>query len=210
MVIAPTGLVPLDAPPLVLASGSVTRRAMLEAAGVPLAGRRSADIDEAVIRAGLRDHSVEQVALALAETKARTVAAECAGHLVLGADQMLETAEGAWLEKPPDRAAARRQLWTLRGTTHRLIAAAVLVRDGTVVWQATDTARLTMRAFDEAFLDTYLDNIGPAVTTSVGGYQLEGLGVQLFSAIEGDHFTILGLPMLPLLAALRTQGVLSP
>ncbi len=197
------------APPLVLASGSTVRRALLAAAGVPLAAVEPASVDEGMLRESLRagGATTEQAAHRLASAKAEMVATRHPGALVLGADQMLETAAGDWLEKPAGRAAARGQLQVLRGTTHRLVSAAILVRDGRAVWQAVDDARLTMRPFGDDFLETYLDAVGPAVTSSVGGYHLEGLGVHLFSCVAGDHFTILGLPMLPLLTALRSHGV---
>lgn len=197
------------APPLVLASGSAARRALLAAAGVPLAGVETAQVDEGAYRDSFRAEGVttEEAATRLARAKAGVVAGRHPGALVLGADQMLETATGDWLEKPANQAAARAQLRVLRGTTHRLVSAAVLVRDGRVAWQVVDDARLTMRPFGDDFLETYLDAVGPAVASSVGGYHLEGLGVHLFSCVAGDHFTILGLPLLPLLTALRTHAV---
>jgi len=198
------------APGLLLASGSATRRAMLAAAGVPLAGVETASVDENTLRKSLRAEgtTTEQAADRLALAKAEAVAGHHADLLVLGADQMLETTEGVWLDKPADRAAARDQLRALRGTTHRLVSAAVLIQDGRPVWRTLDDARLTMRPFGDDVLDAYLDAMGPAVTESVGGYHLEGLGVQLFSCVSGDHFTILGLPLLPLLATLRLHGVI--
>ncbi|MQX37009.1 Maf family protein [Roseospira navarrensis] len=199
-----------DGPPLILASGSATRRAMLAAVGVPLAGVHAAPVDEAAIRDRARRAGTptDQTAQALAEAKAMAVAADHPGALVLGADQMLETEDGAWLEKPVDRAAARAQLLALAGRPHRLVSAAVLVRDGRVVGAVADAATLTVRPLSPAFLDAYLEAVGDTVTTSVGGYRIEGPGLQLFSAVTGDHFTILGLPLLPLLALLRTEGLL--
>jgi len=194
---------------LVLASGSPTRRAMLANAGVPVAAVDVPDVDEPAVRRTLTDSgaTTEHAAMTLAEQKARAVARSRPGALVLGADQMLETPDGAWLDKPSDRTVARAQLIGLRGTTHRLVSAAVLVRDSALVWEGSDSARLTMRAFSDVFLDTYLDTVGDDVTGTVGGYRLEGPGVQLFSCVEGDVFTVLGLPLLPLLEALRTLGV---
>nr|WP_184436963.1 Maf family protein [Roseospira goensis] len=201
-----------DAPPLVLASGSATRRSLLEAAGVPLAAIETPAVDEAAVRESLRADGADaaRAAETLAELKAMRVARRHPGALVLGADQILETGDRGpsdWLEKPADRAAAEAQLRHLRGTTHRLVSVAVLVRDGTRIWHAADTARLTMRPFSDAFLACYLDAMGDAVSHSVGGYQLEGLGAHLFARVTGDVFTILGLPLLPLLEMLRAHGV---
>ncbi len=145
---------------------------------------------------------------ALAELKARSAGGRApAGSLVLGADQILEL-DGVWLEKPADRAAARAQLASLRGRTHRLVSAVVAVKDGARIWHAVDRAELTVRPFSDAFLDAYLDRCGESVLGSVGAYRIEGEGAQLMARIRGDHFTILGLPLLPLLAFLREQGVL--
>jgi septum formation protein len=126
---------------------------------------------------------------------------------VLGADQMLDCA-GAWFDKPDSRAAARTQLQSLRGKTHRLTSAAVLAQDGQRVWHHAAAAKLTMRAFTDAFLEGYLDQAGEAVLSSVGAYQLEGLGAQMFRKIDGDFFTILGLPLLPVLDILRERNML--
>jgi septum formation protein len=126
---------------------------------------------------------------------------------VLAADQML-SCDGEWFDKPADRAAAARQLARLSGRTHRLISSAVLSRDGAIVWAATTMAELTMRPLSDAYIDHYLQTAGDVVLNSVGAYQIEALGVQLFESIRGDHFTILGLPLLPLLAFLRDARVL--
>ncbi|PWC74631.1 nucleoside triphosphate pyrophosphatase [Azospirillum sp. TSH64] len=195
------------APKLVLASGSRTRAAMLEQAGVP-AILDEPLVDEDEVKAAGRAEGVpaDAVAEALAELKAQRIARRHPGALVVGADQMLEC-EGRWFDKPADRAAARAQLLDLRGKTHRLVSCAVVVRDGERMWHKTDSARLTMRNFSEAFLDDYLDRVGDDVLHSVGAYQLEGLGAQLFHRVEGDFFTILGLPLLPLLGFLRVHGV---
>lgn len=195
------------APKLVLASGSRTRAAMLEQAGVSAILDKPL-VDEDEVKAAGRAEGVpaDAVAEALAELKAQRIARRHPGALVVGADQMLEC-EGRWFDKPADRAAARAQLLDLRGKTHRLVSCAVVVRDGERMWHKTDSARLTMRNFSEAFLDDYLDRVGDDVLHSVGAYQLEGLGAQLFHRVEGDFFTILGLPLLPLLGFLRVHGV---
>lgn len=192
---------------LVLASGSRTRAAMLERAGLAAILDKPAVDEEEVKLAGRAEGvPVEAVAEALAELKAMRITRRHLGALVIGADQMLEC-EGAWFDKPMDRAGARDQLLTLRGKTHQLVSCAVVVRDGERLWHKVDRARLTMRPFSEAFLDDYLDRVGDDVLHSVGAYQLEGLGAQLFQRVEGDFFTILGLPLLPLLGFLRVHGV---
>lgn len=208
----PSAFADPNGPRLVLASGSATRRAMLAAAGVPVAAIHRAVIDEAGLRDSLWTTSVtaEQAAMIISEHKAWDVGYRSGPGLVLGADQILETKEGTWPAKPANRMEAREQLMMLRGKSHRLVSAAVLAQDGATIWDAVDVAYLTMRDFDTAFLDAYLDAVGEAAFDSVGGYQLEGLGLQLFSAMGGNHFTILGLPMLPLMAELRARGVLRP
>jgi septum formation protein len=197
----------VSAPVLVLASGSRTRAAMLERAGFsPVLDKPLVDEDEVKAAGRAEGVSADIVAEALAELKAQRIARRHPGALVVGADQMLEC-EGRWFDKPADRAAARSQLLDLRGRTHRLVSCAVVVRDGERMWHQIDSARLTMRNFSEAFLDEYLDRVGDDVLHSVGAYQLEGLGAQLFHRVEGDFFTILGLPLLPLLGFLRVHGV---
>ena len=197
----------MSAPLLVLASGSRTRAAMLEQAGVSAILDKPL-VDEDEVKAAGRAEGVpaDAVAEALAELKAQRITRRHPGALVVGADQMLEC-EGHWFDKPADRAAARAQLLDLRGKTHRLVSCAVVVRDGERMWHKVDSARLTMRNFTEDFLDDYLDRVGDDVLHSVGAYQLEGLGAQLFQRVEGDFFTILGLPLLPLLGFLRVHGV---
>jgi septum formation protein len=192
----------------VLASASVTRKQMLDSAGLRIE-IDSARVDEDEVKRSLRaeDVPVERAAEALAELKALRISSRHAGMLVIGADQMLEC-DGAWFDKPTDRATAKSQLEKLRGRTHRLVSAAVVALDGQRLWHTTDVARLTMRDFTDAFLDDYLDAVGQAAFSSVGGYQLERRGVQLFRRIEGDFFTILGLPLLPLLDFLRARGAL--
>jgi septum formation protein len=193
--------------PLLLASKSVARRAMLEAAGVPVE-IEPASIDERAIeaRGGLNDAGA--AAALLAREKAKAVAAGHPERVVIGADQTLALGELRF-SKAADRKAARAQLVALRGQTHSLHSAVAVIRGGAIAFEHVDVARLTMRAFSDAFLENYLDAAGDAVTASVGGYQLEGLGVQLFERIEGDHFTILGLPLLPLLEWLRRSGLLT-
>lgn len=192
---------------LVLASGSRTRAAMLERAGLSAVLDKPA-VDEEEIKLAGRAEGVgaDDVAETLAELKAQRITRRHPGALVIGADQMLEC-EGAWFDKPADLAGARDQLLALRGKTHELVSCAVVVRDGERLWHKVDRAKLTMRRFSEAFLDDYLDRAGDDVLHSVGAYHLEGLGAQLFQRVEGDFFTILGLPLLPLLGFLRVQGV---
>ena len=194
---------------LVLASSSAIRARMLAAAGVD-AIIDPAAIDEARIKAESRaaGRDAGDCAMLLAEAKAKDVAGRHRGALVLGADQMLEC-DGRWFDKPRDLDEARAQLQALNGRTHCLITAAVVVRDGGVLWRAVETALLTMRRISEAFLDRYLAAMGKRVLATVGGYELEGLGAQLMTRVEGDYFAILGLPLLPLLAFLREDGALA-
>jgi septum formation protein len=196
----------LSAEPLVLASRSAVRRTLLEAAGVPVT-IHAADIDERRLEEEATSMPAADIAVQLARAKASAVAKSSPGRLVLGADQIL-TLDGKRFAKPADRAAARSQLRAFAGRTHELHSAIVLVQDATTLFQHADTARLTMRAFSDRFLDRYLDAAGAAVTASVGAYQLEGPGIQLFERIEGDYFTILGLPLLPALDFLRRHGCL--
>lgn len=195
---------------IVLASGSATRRIMLENAGVPFMVD-TAPVDEAAVKESMRleTDNAARVAEVLAELKAVRVSARHPGAIVIGADQMLEC-DRQWFDKPADRAAARAQLLALRDRSHRLVSSVVAVRDGQKLWHHTDSARLTMRRFSDAFLEQYLEQAGDAVLSSVGAYQLEGLGAQLFMMVEGDHFTILGLPLLPLLDFLRENEGLIP
>jgi septum formation protein len=190
--------------PLVLASRSKARQALLEAAGVSVEVK-PADVDERGLEAGASGAPPGEIAVLLARAKACTVATLCPGRLTLGADQTLALG-AACFAKPADAAAARAQLRALRGQTHMLHSAVAFVRDGEALFEHVGTARLTMRAFSDSFLDRYLETVGAAATTSVGGYQIEGPGVQLFERIEGDYFTVLGLPLLPVLDFLRGQG----
>jgi septum formation protein len=196
-----------DTDPLILASGSKTRARMLRSAGVPIE-IAVANIDEAELMASLNASgaTASHVAEVLAEMKAQRVAPRFPGRFVLGCDQMLEC-DGQWLDKPGDRDHAREQLKMLRGQSHSLITCAVLVRDGTRIWHHVDRAELSMRDFSDAFLEQYLDQAGENILRSVGAYQLEGLGAQLFERVRGDFFTILGLPLLPVLAILREHEV---
>jgi septum formation protein len=197
------------APPLVLASGSRARAAMLHQVALPFVQVQSR-CDEASLRDVLRAEAArtEDAAVAIADMKA-TLGAERSPveAIVLGSDQMLEL-DGDWLEKPADVAAARAQLLRLRGRTHRLVSAVVAMRHRARVWHAVDVAEVTVRPFSESWLDGYLEACGPEVTESVGSYRLEGLGAHLVSTVRGDHFTVLGMPLLPLLEFLRNQGVL--
>lgn len=191
---------------LILASGSVARRRVLEAAGVAF----EVDVprvDEEAAKASLREEGAKprDQAVALAELKALSVSTQ-RDAFVIGADQMLAL-EGKAFDKPKSADEAREHLLRLRGRTHELITAAVVTHSDTVVWRHVDTPRLTMRAFSDAFLTDYLQRAGENVLMSVGAYQLEGLGAQLFERVEGDYFSILGLQLMPLLSFLREQGI---
>ena len=194
--------------PLVLASGSATRARLLADAGLPILVDPAA-VDEEEIRASFQAEGRDAgaCATALAEAKAQRVSQRHSGALVLGADQILELG-GRWLEKPGDIEAARAQLTQLRGRRHTLVTAAAVVRNGALLWHTVDRAQLTMRAFSDEFLDDYVAAGGEELLASVGAYQLERLGAQLFERAEGDFFTILGLPLLPLLDFLRGHGAL--
>src|SRR5690349_2485916 len=193
--------------PLMLASKSASRRAVLESAGIPI-DIEPADVDEREIeaRAGFDDPG--QVAALLAREKAKAVSAKHPQRMVLGADQTLALGKRRF-SKAPNRAVAREQVASLRGNTHTLHSALAVMRGGAVLFETVDAAHLTMRNFSDAFLDSYLDAVGDKVLSSVGGYQLEGMGIQLFERVEGDHFTVLGLPLLPLLGWMRQAGLLA-
>lgn len=201
-----------SAPPVVLASASASRRRLLEAAGLDVQAQPAA-IDEAEVKLALKAEgaSAIQVAETLAELKARRTSERLEpgggpGPFVIGADQMLDC-EGEWFDKPNDLEAAKAQLLALAARSHTLETSVCVVRDGGRIWHHTARARLTLRPLSEAFVDRYLGAVGDAALTSVGGYQLEGMGVQLFQRVEGDFFTILGLPLLPLLDFLRSNAV---
>lgn len=192
---------------VVLASASRSRRDMLRRAGVPL-HVDPAGVDEDEVKASLRVEGAraEQAAETLAELKAQQVSRRHPQRLVIGADQMLDC-EGRWFDKPTDRTAAAAHLRALGGKTHTLATAACVLRDGSRIWHHVAVARLTMRPLSDPFIEAYLDAVGDDALASVGAYQLEGLGVQLFARVDGDFFTILGLPLLPLLGFLRGHGV---
>lgn len=199
----------LAAEPLILASGSATRRDMLTAAGIPVEVVKP-DIDERAVEKPLVDRDVpaDQVAAALACAKALAVSRDRPGRFVLAADQTL-TCGGIAFHKPADIPAAEWQIASLAGRTHELHSAFVIARDGVPLAEGLEAASLTMRTLHADFIARYLAMIGVAALSSVGGYQLEGPGAQLFDRIEGDHFTILGLPLLAVLASLRELDCLA-
>jgi septum formation protein len=197
----------LAAVPLVLASRSAVRRTLLEAAGIPIE-ICPADIDERGVEAGAPLQAPVAIAALLAREKASIIAGRNRGRLVLGADQTLSL-DGRRFTKPADQAAARAQLRALSGLTHELYSAIAFVQDGVVLFEHVGVARLTMRAVSDQFLDDYLDAAGDAATASVGAYQLEGFGIQLFERLDGDYFTVLGLPLLTALDFLRRHGCLA-
>jgi septum formation protein len=198
---------PLEAPRVVLASRSRARAAMLARAGV-IVDTDAPGVDETDVKISLASEgaAADEVAEALAEMKARRIAQRHEKALVIGADQMLEC-NGAWFDKPDSRDTARAHLQALSGRTHRLIVCAVAVKDDARLWHQTDAVDLTMRQLSSAFIEAYLDAMGDTALESVGAYQLEGLGAQLFSRVQGDYFTVLGLPLLPLLGFLREHKV---
>ena len=197
----------LASDPLLLASRSAARRTLLEAAGIPIE-LHAADIDERGLEAGAGSAVPAEIAALLARAKASMIAALRPGRLVLGADQTLALGAKRFA-KPADRAAARTQLGALSGRTHELHSAIAFMKDATMLFEYVGSARLTMRALSDRFLDSYLDMVGDAATASVGAYQIEGPGVQLFERVEGDYFTILGLPLLAALDFLRRRGCLT-
>lgn len=193
--------------PLVLASKSAARRKILGDAGLPLEVAPAA-IDERAVEANVKPQTPRAAAAILAREKALAVCARFPGRLVLAADQTLALGERRF-SKPGDAGEARDQLRALSGRTHELHSAAAIARDGKIEFGCEDSARLTMRALSDDFIDAYIAAAAGAVTDSVGGYQIEGLGIQLFDRIEGDYFCILGLPLLPLLGHLRRGGFLA-
>jgi septum formation protein len=195
-------------PELILASASSARRALLVAAALNFTVK-PADIDEGTVKREARAAGADAAATALrlAELKAQVVAQDNRESLVIGADQLL-VCDDVWFDKPADVSSAAEQLRRLRGRTHELITAATCYQGDTRLWHHVVAPRLAMRHFSDGFLDAYLEHEKDAVTTSVGGYRLEGLGVHLFDAIEGEHSAILGLPMLALLRFLRQRRLL--
>lgn len=191
---------------LILASKSAARRAMLADAGVPFTVH-VADVDEAAVKAGHDPADAAGLAAELARVKALAVSRRDPDAWVLGADQTLAFA-GGLVSKAPSLADARARLAEMRGRPHQLHSGAALAHKGQVVWSGVDTATMRMREFSDAFLDAYLAAEGEALLGSVGAYRLEGLGAQLFEAVEGDYFTVLGMPLWPVLAELRRAGVL--
>ena len=192
-------------PPLILASNSTTRVTLLRNAGLAFS-TASPGVDETALKhqALQLGRTPGEIALALAQTK--SLAIHAPGALVIGADQVLDLA-GQILSKPGSLDGAQAQLRALSGCTHRLLSAISLAQDGVLLWQHTSIAHMTMRVLSEAEITRYLASAGPGILQSVGAYHYEGLGAHLFSAVEGDYYTILGLPLLPLLSFLRTQGV---
>jgi len=192
---------------IILASASESRRSVLSAAGVPFTVVAST-IDETILKDTLlRQHTpLEKIAGALADAKALSVSQSNPNALVLGGDQTL-LFDGELVSKCPDKVAARALLARLRGKQHQLNGGLTLAHDNKIVWRHGETAELWMRHFSDSFLDRYLEMEGTSILSAVGCYKLEGLGVQLFHRITGDYFAILGLPLLPLLAELRKQGV---
>ena len=189
---------------LTLASKSKIRAAILSGAGLDFSVQVSG-VDEDALK-NTHKGAAEALALALAEAKAKaTERAAGDGGLIIGADQILEC-DGVLYDKPDDMEEARHNLKIFRGQTHYLVGAVVLVEDGQTVWSHCGRVALTMRDFSDAFLDAYLATAGEQILSSVGGYQLEGLGAHLFAHIDGDYFSILGLPLLPLLNGLRVHG----
>jgi septum formation protein len=194
---------------LILASSSKSRAGLLTQAGIDFIQVPSS-VDEEPVKTAMAANraTAAQCAIRLAEMKATSISTNYPEAYVIGCDQMLDCA-GQWFDKPTSTAAARAQLQNLRGKSHALFNGMVVVRAGQAIWHYTNHAELEMRAFSDGFLDAYLANVGDDVLWSVGGYQLEGAGAQLFTSIKGDFFSILGLPLLPLLGFLREHGLIN-
>lgn len=192
--------------PLVLASSSPFRRMLMSNAGLTFE-HQAANIDERKIEEGLVNANPKRVAMVLAEAKAMNVASSHPRSFVIGSDQTMSLGSRIY-HKAADLAEAKTNLLSLSGKTHRLNSAVVIVRDGEIIWEYVGHADLTMRDLSPAFVDYYVSRVGPTVLKSVGCYQLEGEGIQLFSKIDGDYFTIVGLPMLALLEKLRELGAI--
>ena len=192
---------------LILASASTARAALLEGAGLTFE-KRPSEVDEDELKISMKPNGAEAAALALAELKANHISRQAPDSLVIGADQLLDC-DGVWLDKARDSDGAGRQLRLLRGKDHRLATAVCVMRNEICLWSFVGAPRLKMRAFSDAFIETYLQAAGDQAFGCVGAYRLEGLGAQLFAEIEGDYFTILGLPLLPLLEFLRARGTVA-
>lgn len=194
--------------PLILASASPSRRRLLEAAGVDCRVE-PARVDEAAFKLAAQADGItaSELAVMLAQIKAERVSARWPGGFVLGADQLLDC-DGEWFDKPATAQGLRQQLQALRGREHRLRTAAVVVRDGVRLWHHLAEPRLTMRSFSDGFLDRYVESFADRVVNNVGGYEIEGPGLQLFARVAGDQSSIMGLPLLPLLEFLRANGIL--
>jgi len=194
--------------PLILASASKSRSDLFKGAGLSI-DCIPADLDENILKnKGLSEGwSVEETALSLAKAKADFVSQKFTQSLVIGCDQMMDC-EGTWFDKPTSLLAAAEQLKFLRGKTHRLISAVCVTKNQECLWSHTQYADLEMRNFSDDFLDKYIKNVGEAALNTVGTYRLESIGVQLFSRIEGDYFTILGLPLLACLSYFRSKGII--
>ncbi len=191
---------------LVLASESTARAKLLTGAGLTF-DARPAGVDEGDLKKSKTGMAANDLAEILAHEKARAISTDSMDALVIGADQILEC-EGQIYDKPVGEKGVRSHLRSLRGRPHRLISAVCVAEQGAIVWSHTAVANLTMRDFDDLYLEHYIRQAGPEVQSSVGAYRLEDIGIQLFERIEGDYFTILGLPLLPLLAFLRQRGIL--
>jgi septum formation protein len=194
--------------PLVLASKSAPRRMLLEAAGIPLVIDPAAIDERAIEQSKAASAGPKEVALLLAREKALAAALRHPKNIVLGADQTLALGDRRF-SKPASIEAAREQLALLSGKTHELHSGIAVVREGRIAFEEVSTARLTVRPLSSAFIKAYCETAGERVLSSVGAYQLEGLGIHLFEKIEGDHFTILGMPLLPLLAYFRAAGMIA-
>lgn len=193
---------------LILASSSKARHSMLTNAGVTCEAIASM-IDEDGYKQSMKAEGANaaEAAETLAEMKALRMYRQQPDGIIIAADQMLEC-NGIWFDKPRDRDNTRAQLLALRGKTHQLVSAAVIYKEGSRIWGTIDTAHLTMRNFSDEWLEDYLDATGNEIYDCVGGYQLEGIGAQLFTEVRGDYFTVLGLPLLPLIGFLRDHGIL--
>jgi len=197
-------------PPLVLASKSKARKAMLEAAGITVDGLVP-NVDEEALKRGFKAGGVTacDIANALAEAKALGLSRSVgSATLVLGGDQVLALEDGSMLDKPSDKADAKAHLKKLSGAKHKLFSAAAIADHGSVIWSHTDIATMTVRTLTDEFIDNYVESEWEHIRHCVGCYEIEGRGVQLFSDVEGSQFTIMGLPLLPLIGFLRAQGVM--